>query len=118
MTSKEASLKITCSILTDGADFSCGVLAPFHGMDENGVMGDDDTTFEANLAFSDRITEIVRGTSLETLQKHIQQGHKFISISVDLEIGEGEINFLQLKQLIIQEISEFSKENDERSPEF
>lgn len=108
MISKEASLKITCSLLTDGADFSCGVLAPFHGMDENGVMGDDDATFEANLAFRDKVYKIVQGTSLETLQ-NIFSKDKFIPISVDLEIGEGQINFLRLKQLIIQEITDFLK---------
>lgn len=99
----KAKFKAKISTPDDGSDFGCRIYAPYHGIGENGVEGEDDATFQANLGLSDKLMESIYDGWHKT-QISVPDGGLF----VDLTIGKGKINFSKLTSLVRQEINKYA----------
>lgn len=95
-----AEIKITCEIVRDGSDFGYQLRAPHHFTDANGIRGKTDKEFYENVDLSDKVANLIRkGWMLADTSLKDDEG-----INLRIDIGEGEIDFEGMPDLVKREV--------------
>lgn len=98
----QAKYIIKCSIPNDSSGFSCRLYTPFHGIGKNGIEGQDDATFNANLALSDKLMSYIYA-GWQAARVPTPDGGLYLEV----EISQGTINFSRLRNKVKRVIKHY-----------